>query len=86
MKIQLIYMGRSYHAATDLPAELTLRTGATLDEALTTLMALPSARQRLSPACLVSVTGKHRGTIAEHEPLDLRDGDELVLIAPVAGG
>ena len=86
MKIQIMFMGRSYHAARDLPAVLTLEPGTTLDVALTQLMALPTAQEHLSPACLVSVSGKHRGTIGEHESVALQDGDELVLIAPVAGG
>jgi len=32
------------------------------------------------------VAGKHVGSIAQHADSPLREGDEIVLIAPVAGG
>jgi molybdopterin converting factor small subunit len=35
---------------------------------------------------LIAVAGKHLGTLASHTPSPLADGDELTVIAPVAGG
>jgi len=86
MKLQIVFMGRSYDAAQQLPSQIDVKDGATLDDALACLIALPEAQKSLSGSCLVSVTGRHVGTIAEHVSVDLRDGDELVLIAPIAGG
>ena len=40
----------------------------------------------LPPTCLVIVNGRHLGTIASCESCVLRAGDELTLLAPVAGG
>ena len=40
----------------------------------------------LSASCLVAVSGMHLGTLADHRPQTLKDGDELLLLAPVAGG
>ena len=37
-------------------------------------------------SCLVVVSGRHLGTIARHENIALAATDELMLIAPVAGG
>lgn len=86
MKLRIVFMGRRYHAAQRLPSEIIVEEGATLDDALASLLSLPEAGQSLSSSCLVSVTGRHVGTVAEHTSIELREGDELVLIAPVAGG
>ena len=57
-----------------------------MDEALGVLAALMPEGKSLPKSCLVAVSGAHVGTVASHRPRVLRDGDELVLIAPVAGG
>lgn len=86
MNIRVMISGRSYDAASDIPAELTLPDGASLDDALQAVAErLPEGRP-LPPSCLVSVSGNHLGTIASHTRRVLVEGDELVLIAPVAGG
>jgi molybdopterin converting factor small subunit len=46
---------------------------------------LPAGRQ-LPPTCLVAVAGAHLGTLGRLAERELRDGDEIVFIAPVAGG
>jgi len=86
MKIHVVYTGRSYHAAEQLPSELSLPDPATLDDALQTLAEHSGEDQPLPASCLVAVSGEHVGTLANHTSRQLADGDELVLIAPVAGG
>ena len=86
MKIKVIFTGRSYQLAKNLPAELTLSDEATLDDAIGVLQEPLTAEQRLPDSCLVSVSGEHLGTLASHRSRALADGEELVLIAPVAGG
>ncbi len=86
MKIKLIITGRAYDAAVDVPGELTLPDGATLDDALQALAEDLPPQRPLPPTCLVAVSGSHVGTLGSHAARELQDGDELVLIAPVAGG
>ncbi|MBP89133.1 MAG: hypothetical protein CMJ64_20855 [Planctomycetaceae bacterium] len=86
MKIQIVYTGRSYQIAERLPSEIDLSDGAKLDDALHAVNQLLSDDEQLPPSCLISVAGSHVGTLASHEDQSLKDGDELVLIAPVAGG
>ena len=86
MKISVVISGRSYHTSADLPAELTLHPEATLTDALSTLRQSTSNGSTLPDSCLVAVSGRHVGTLAAHTAVPLREGDELVLIAPVAGG
>ena len=86
MKVKLVITGRSYDAAAGIPEALELPEGATLDDALQAVAAeLPEDRP-LSGSCLVAVSGTHLGTLASHSQRELKEGDELVLIAPVAGG
>jgi molybdopterin converting factor small subunit len=85
MNVRLSISGRHYDAANAFPAELVLPEGASLADALDEL------RRKVEPvelpgSCLVAVGGKHLGTLKAHRPLRLCDGDELLLIAPVAGG
>ena len=86
MKLRIAVTGRSYHQAERLPDELTLAEGASLEEALKQIAGLLEDRQALPSSCLVSLAGRHLGTLASYENAELHDGDELVLIAPVAGG
>ncbi|MEO8494707.1 MAG: MoaD/ThiS family protein [Planctomycetota bacterium] len=86
MKIQISYTGRSYQTASLLPAELTLADGGTVDDALRLLAKNLGDGQQLPPSCLVAVSGQHIGTLASYTNRSLRDRDELILIAPVAGG
>jgi molybdopterin converting factor small subunit len=86
MRIRIVISGRSYDRAATAPDELDLAEGANLDDALAALQDLLGKDGRLSGSCLVAVSGRHVGTLANHVPQTLCDGDELVLFAPVAGG
>jgi len=78
--------GRSYHVAESVPQEIALPDGATLEDALGALaQAMPSG-ERLPESSLVAVSGMHVGTVQSHGPRTLRDGDELAIVVPVAGG
>jgi molybdopterin converting factor small subunit len=86
MKIQVIVSGRSYPTFAEIPARLELPDGATVAAALESLAERMPAGSALPPSCLLAVSGTHLGTLADHRARTLADGDELVVIAPVAGG
>ncbi len=86
MQIRLFISGRNYNLAEGVPDRLTLPDGATLDDALEALADVLPEGTRLPASCLVAVSGRHCGTVGSHEAEKLRDGDDLVVLAPVAGG
>jgi len=86
MQVRVVVSGRNYHWAEALPDRLTLAEGCSLDAALEALAAAMPEGQRLSQSCLVAVSGSHLGTLKAHRSCVLRDGDELLVLAPVAGG
>ena len=86
MKVGIVVSGRSYDAAETIPEHLTLPDASSVDEALRAVAKLLPDGKRLPASCLVAVSGTHLGTLQNHRPHVLRDGDELVIIAPVAGG
>ncbi|HUT10607.1 MAG TPA: MoaD/ThiS family protein [Thermoguttaceae bacterium] len=86
MKIRLMISGRNYDVADALPEELALPDGASIDDALQHVAGLLPRDRQLPDSCLLAVSGTHLGTLRNHKPHALRDGDELVVIAPVAGG
>ncbi len=86
MHIRLFISGRNYDFAEGVPNELALPEGASLDDALRSLADLLPGGTRLPASCLVAVSGRHCGTVAGHTQEKLHDGDELVILAPVAGG
>lgn len=84
MRIKLFITGRMYHLADDAPDSLELAEQASLADAVAALQQdLP---QPLPESTLVSVAGRHCGSIGQLSDGPLRDGDELMLVAPVAGG
>jgi len=85
MKIRISFSGRHYDHAPAFPNELELPDNTSLDDALVALAA-KAPEHALAGSCLVVVCGKHVGTVANHRPHALRDGDELMILAPVAGG
>jgi len=86
MQVRVVISGRNYDAAQAAPGQLTLPEGCSLDDALERLAGLLPPGQRLPDSCLVAVSGRHLGTLGKHRPHQLQEGDELILIAPVAGG
>jgi molybdopterin converting factor small subunit len=86
MKIKIVLTGRSYHLASQLPDEVTLADGATLQDAIRAIPDSLSDEHALPDTCLVTVSGEHLGTLNHHRERTLQDGEEIVLIAPVAGG
>jgi molybdopterin converting factor small subunit len=84
--VQVVISGRNYDAAQSVPRRLELPEGCSLDEALGVVAGLFPPGERLPESCLVAVSGTHLGTLRKHRSRQLKDGDELVLIAPVAGG
>ena len=86
MQVRIVIAGRHYDAAESIPKELTLPPECSLDAALQTLQGLLPNGTRLPDSCLVAVSGVHLGTLGKHRPQVLRPGDELLLLAPVAGG
>ena len=86
MQVKVIISGRNYHTLGSIPARLDLPEGCTLHDAIQTAAAALPAGVSLPEACLVAVSGKHLGTLHSHLPCVLKEGDELLLIAPVAGG
>ena len=87
MTIRLAFTGRGYHTAHDWPTHLELAPGTTVAAALRDLQSrLP---QPLPASCLVIVSGRHVGTVGQCLTTGsdvLEEGDELLLLAPVAGG
>ncbi len=87
MHIRVVFAGRNYDRTQAVPARLELPDGATVEDALENLQRL-LAREgiELPPSCLIAVSGVHLGTLRAHQVHPLCDGDELLLLAPVAGG
>ena len=84
MRVQLFITGRMYHLADDAPDALELPDDADLAIAIERMQgALP---EPLPESTIISVSGRHAGAIGQFENTPLRDGDELMLVAPVAGG
>jgi molybdopterin converting factor small subunit len=86
MNVRVLFIGRGYSTTGDLPGRLVVRDGGSIDDALAALHAAAPQADLLPPTALLAVGGKHIGTVAHHRPCPLADGDELVVIAPVAGG
>jgi molybdopterin converting factor small subunit len=86
MTVRVAILGRNYDTAQSVPEQLSLPEGASLDDALKALAAFLPADRPISESCLVAVGGVHVGTVASHLPQVLKQGDELLLLAPVAGG
>ena len=86
LKVQIVFIGHGYDAAQSVPDRLCLADGATVEDALKAIRAQVSGENPLSASCLVAVSGTHLGTLAKCRPRTLQDGDELLLLAPVAGG
>jgi molybdopterin converting factor small subunit len=86
MKVRVLVMGRSYDSAAAWPEELDVSEGARLGEVLSQWSRALGEGQQPQNSCLVTVSGRHLGTWSQHQDYELRAGDEILLIAPVAGG
>ncbi|MHB8898854.1 MAG: MoaD/ThiS family protein [Thermoguttaceae bacterium] len=82
----MIVSGRNYQLAEPFPDQLDLPEGTTLDDVLGLLSARFSPGRTFPPSCLLGVSGKHVGSVGSHRPVVLKDHDEIVIFAPVAGG
>jgi len=86
MEIRIVVTGRSYHTAAAVPETLVLDEGASLDDALQLINEALEEGAALPGSCLIAIDNQHMGTVASHSNTALQCGQELVLIAPVAGG
>lgn len=86
MIVRVVLTGRGYDAAEALPSELTLPNECSIDDALGVVAGHLSNGQSLSGSSLIAVNGQHLGSLRSHREAKLREGDELMIIAPVAGG
>jgi len=86
VKIRLVVIGRGYDAVEDMPEQWEVPEDAGIEDVICMLLERYGEGPGWAASCLVAVGGRHLGTIARHEPATLREGDELTLIAPVAGG
>ncbi len=86
MKIQISYTGRNYQTAEQLPSELDLDDGSTVADALRQITAGLSDDLQLPTSCLIAVAGEHLGSLNSYTDRPLEHRDEIILIAPVAGG
>lgn len=84
MKIRIVLTGRGYDAAR-LPEQLDLAAGATVSAALAAIQA-EFGEGKLPASTLVVHSGKHLGTVAAYDDAPLAEGDEIMLLQPVAGG
>jgi len=86
MKLRVVISGRGYDRASCIPDELEVPDQCGVQEAIALLQNRLPADSPLPPSCLVAVSGEHLGTVERLVERRLADGDELVVIAPVAGG
>ncbi len=86
MKVRVVVTGRSYHASSNLPREIEVPDGTTIAAAIDQLEQQLEQGETFPASCLVAVSGQHLGTRGALPDQQLRDNDELMLVAPVAGG
>lgn len=86
MKIRLVVIGRGYDAVEDMPEQWDVPEDASVEDIICMLLKRYGDGPGWAASCLVALRGRHLGTVGSHEPATLREGDELTLIAPVAGG
>jgi hypothetical protein len=86
MKIHLVLTGRAYQQGEQLPEQLELPDESRLSDALAAITATLPEGESLPESWLLAVAGTHVGTVGQHPDPHLTEGQELLLIAPVAGG
>ena len=86
MKIHIVLTGRGQMRGDQLPGQLELPENSSVADALAVLRASLPEGESLPESYLLAVAGTHLGTLRQHEDQQLADGQELLLIAPMAGG
>ncbi len=86
MKIRFVYSGRNYDAVASLPPEMELPEGSNVDDLLAHVNRLLPQDRPLPASAMLAASGQHLGTIGQHSPRVLGEGDEVMIVAPVAGG
>ena len=86
MQIRVILTGRSYHNAAALPDVLELAEDAQVSDALAAINQQLPGEAPLAASCLIALAGQHIGSVANFTDRPMLDGQELTLVAPVAGG
>jgi len=86
MNVRVFITGRAYHLAEAFPDVLEFDQGATVASVLAKLADLLPEGGQLPPTCMVTLSGRHLGSVAGFDDCPLREGDEVALIVPVAGG
>ncbi len=86
MKIRIEFTGRNYHQSGAAENAFELPDGATLPDAIAALSDSLPADVTLPASCLIARNGAHVGAVGKPPATPLQDGDELLFIAPVAGG
>ena len=86
MRINLVLTGRAYQQGQQLPEQLELPDESRMSDALAAITAALPEGESLPGSCLLALAGTHIGTVDQHPDPVLGDGQELLLIAPVAGG
>ncbi len=84
MNVRVAMTGRMYHQADELPESWDLPEGACVDDLLQLIG--QHLEQPLPPSCLVVLGQRHLGNVQQHENALLTADQELLLLAPVAGG
>ena len=69
-----------------MPGQLELPEDSCVSDAVAALKASLPEGESLPESCLLAVAGRHLGTLDQHENPPLVDGQELLLISPMAGG
>ena len=69
-----------------MPEQLELPDESRLSDALAAITAALPEGESLPGSCLLALAGTHVGTVDQHQDPVLADDQELLLIAPVAGG
>ncbi|MCA9154269.1 MAG: MoaD/ThiS family protein [Pirellulaceae bacterium] len=85
MNVRFAMMGRNYQLH-GVPDEIELPDEAMLADALERFTTCLPDGERLPNTCLIAIGNDHLGTVASFENRRLRDGDEVILFVPVAGG
>jgi len=86
MRIHIVLTGRADPGGDQFPGQLELPEDSHVSDAVAAIKDSLPEGESLPKSCLLAVAGRHLGTLDQHENRLLADGQELLLIAPMAGG